>query len=91
MDQNPKSAAAIPLWGVNAADNHDHGQQKSSYVPLAQEVTTHAGFGSWLSTFRPAPTSEDEEKRNMERLEKLVTLKSQGVGGTTVAAISHCY
>ena len=27
----------------------------------------------------------------MERLEKLVTLKSQGVGGTTVTAIPHCY
>lgn len=83
--------AVKPVWGGNAVDSHGHGQKKSTYVPPTQEVTTHEGFGSWLSTFQPAPTSSDEDKGNVERLEKLVLAESGGKGGTAVAVISQCY
>ncbi|PWW73295.1 hypothetical protein C7212DRAFT_27919, partial [Tuber magnatum] len=53
--------------------------------PSTQNVTTHEGFGSWLSTFQPEAMSSDEHQKNLERLGKLALADARGSGHETRA------
>ncbi|CUS10525.1 unnamed protein product [Tuber aestivum] len=53
--------------------------------PSTQNVTTHEGFGSWLSTFQPEAMSSDEHQKNLERLSKLALTEEHGRGRDTRA------
>ncbi|CAZ85286.1 unnamed protein product [Tuber melanosporum] len=71
VDPNRGFAKAIQ---EDEAKSWPHGSGGSS----TQNVTTHEGFGSWLSTFQPEAMSSNEHQKNLERLSKLSLIDARG-------------